>query len=81
MTFEIKKVGRLLATWWDVDVRRFYDNLRFARRSRAHYEDLSHSYVNIFVELWRALAYPVGHLLAVLPPILIFLGLLELLHV
>jgi len=45
-------------------------------KMRGARSDLGHSYVNLFVEGWRASAYLVGHILAVAVPF----GVLALTH-
>lgn len=73
MSFEAKKVRRDIAAWWRVDVSgRFLWDLRlaFKRDSAGEYarSDLSHAYVNMFVEFQRATAYLVGHVMAIFWP-------------
>lgn len=43
----------------------------------AAFKDLSHAYVDIYVEIWRASAYLMGHLLAIAVPFLIVVSILE----
>lgn len=75
MSFRIDRCKREFKVWWDYDVARLWYNLTHLRskepspHSHAGLDtplsDLSHSYVNLFVELFRGNAYLLGHLVAV----------------
>lgn len=56
-----------------------YDTTPGAYTRRDGLKDLSHAYVDIFVELWRASAYLMGHLIAWAIPFLFVMWLLEIL--
>jgi len=74
MSFEIKKVSNNLRNWWFFSMGRFRFNLNnlvsnapnpYDQKLRPARTDLSHSYVDLFVELTRSSAYLIGHVLAV----------------
>ena len=74
MSFEVKKVWQGLKSWLEEDVSRFlWDvvHLPFPRqfnpydqKLRPAYKDITHAFVNIFVEFYRKNAYTLGHLMS-----------------
>jgi hypothetical protein len=80
MSFETDRITRDWLGFRDFHLPRFLFNINPLNlwynnvnpydvdKYRPAREDLTHSYVNLFVEGWRAAAYTGGHLLAVLVP-------------
>ena len=73
MSFRPMKVLQQLKDWWVIDVGRLIEDVRCLfvggpLQNRAR-EDLSHAYVNVYVEGVRASAYLVGHVLAIGIPV------------
>lgn len=77
MSFEMKKAKHLLINWWtfsvgrlrfDLSPRNLYNNAPnpFDDKLRGARQDLSHAYVDVFVEFIRATAYLQGHIYAIL---------------
>lgn len=68
MGFRLEKVKRTLQDYWVFEVGRFVWNVQHLfKRDEAGTvarEDIGHSFVNVFVEGIRVLAYPLGHLVA-----------------
>ena len=68
MGFRIDKVKRTLSNYWIFEVGRFWWNVKNLFRrdltGQEAREDIGHSFVNVFVEGVRVLAYPLGHLIA-----------------
>lgn len=75
MGFRIGKVADSLRDFWIWEVGRFWFALTHLL-SRSHNgtlarRDITHAYVNVFVEFFRAAAYLLGHVVAVLLPLVI----------
>jgi len=77
MSFEMQKVKHLLKNWYNMSCARFGHNIDlknlwnntpnpYDEKLRGARQDLSHSYVDLFVELIRATAYLQGHVIALL---------------
>ena len=73
MSFELQKVKAIFPDM-KVHVQRFWDDLVMFWDNAEARADLSHAYVNIFVEWFRVTAYTVGHIVSwVLVPLTIAL--------
>jgi hypothetical protein len=83
MSFEPNKVVRAWNTYRDLVIPRFLFNINPFNlyrnepnpydlpKMRSVRQDLAHSYVDLFVEGVRASAYGLGHVLAVLAPLVL----------
>lgn len=82
--FEVRKVRTQLSFWWHIHVGRFIRAVKGLKSNapmtngRTARQDITHAYVNVYVEGIRAVAYGLGHVLAVAVPLLVIAGIVRL---
>lgn len=72
MSFEVMKGVEEIGAAFNKSVVRIYTDIK-----TRNFRDLSHAYVDLYVETWRASAYFIGHVLAVFVPLAIIAEILS----